>query len=423
MLLKKLEILNCRKIRQADIEFVGPGLQIIQGMNESGKSTIAQAIQMTTEGAKAFTPGMITLGESQAEVIATTDDGLKIRTQASGNKVRQTVSRMDETTGRYAAISGGVREFLDSIRSGLESPWSMRDMTDARIIEMLKDRAGLTQKIAEIDAAIRDKETARTETGRDKKRLGTREPVKPAEHPPGIGNIRAERDAAAAYLAKVRNVLLKSADYIREKCVFNSVEDIEKIKEVADVTVKSARDHLKNDRAFTKDDVDALEREIASWVEKEREAGDYDAYTEWKRQLDRLAAGYETLTGEIEALRESRKKALAGMRLGIKGLEIGEDNLLYHNGAVRGITDTNKTGNWSAAESVKVFFAIGAAFSGGLKVLAVDNAESLDERTTGAISDWAEAAKFLVILLKVASVPEELEEGIIYVREGEVLTK
>jgi hypothetical protein len=111
------------------------------------------------------------------------------------------------------------------------------------------------------------------------------------------------------------------------------------------------------------------------------------------------------------------------MKLGVKGLEIGEDNLLYHNGAVRGITDTNKTGNWSTAESVKVFFSIGAAFSGDLKVLVVDNAESLDEKTTKAISGWAETAQFLVILLKVASVPEELEEGIIYIREGEVLTK
>jgi hypothetical protein len=78
--------------------------------------------------------------------------------------------------------------------------------------------------------------------------------------------------------------------------------------------------------------------------------------------------------------------------------------------------------NWSAAESVQVFFSIGARFAGAMKVLVVDNAESLDETTAGAISKWAEKNSFLVILLKVASVPEELEEGIIYLKEGEVLT-
>ncbi len=58
-----------------------------------------------------------------------------------------------------------------------------------------------------------------------------------------------------------------------------------------------------------------------------------------------------------------------------------------------------------------------------MKVLVVDNAESLDLKTVTAISDWAEKAGFLVIMLKVAEMPEELEEGIIYLKEGEVITK
>jgi hypothetical protein len=57
-----------------------------------------------------------------------------------------------------------------------------------------------------------------------------------------------------------------------------------------------------------------------------------------------------------------------------------------------------------------------------MKVLCVDNAESLDEETTKVISDWAEKNKFLVILLKVAAIPETLEEGVIYLREGEVVS-
>ena len=97
--------------------------------------------------------------------------------------------------------------------------------------------------------------------------------------------------------------------------------------------------------------------------------------------------------------------------------------MLYHNGVLRGITKSNKTANWSTAESVQVFFGLGARFAGEMKVLVVDNAESLDAKTSGAITNWAEKAGFLVIMLRVAEVPDELEEGVIYIREGEVLTK
>jgi DNA repair exonuclease SbcCD ATPase subunit len=424
MLLKRLEIRNIRKVKQADIDFHGPGLQIIQGMNESGKTTIAQCIALSLEGPKSFTPGMITHGEEQAEIMAYLDgeQDLKIRTVIS-DSVKQTVSKRDETSGKYAALSGGVRSFIDSIRSGLEMPWAMKDMTDARIIEILKDRAGITQEIAEIDAAIKDKETVRTETGRDKKKLGTKDPEKEVKHPGPIESIQTERAAAVEYLNKLRESLVDASDHIRAKCVFNSIADIEALNGVIGKSVKVVKDYLKDDKVYTQADIDAMDKKIADWVEEDRKAKTYDAYIEWKQETDRLIALYETLTTEIEALREKRKKILASIKLGIKGLVIGEDNFLYHNGAVRGITEADKSSNWSTAESVKVFFTIGASFSGDLRVLIVDNAESLDENTTQAISDWAEVAEFLVILLKVASVPDALEEGIIYVRNGEVIAK
>jgi DNA repair exonuclease SbcCD ATPase subunit len=424
MLLKRLEIRNVRKVKQADIDFHGPGLQIIQGMNESGKTTIAQCIALSLEGSKSFTPGMISAGEEQAEIMAYLEgeQELKIRTIIS-DSVKQTVSKRDATSGKYAALSGGTRAFIDSLRSGLEMPWTMRDMTDARIIEILKDRAGIAQKIAEIDAAIKDKETVRTETGRDKKKLGDKYPVEEAKHPDPIESIQTERAAAAEYLNKLRDTLVKASDYIRSKCVFNSIADIEALREVINKAVEAAKGHLKDDRVYVQADIDEMDKKISDWVEKDRKAIAYDDYLKWKEETDRLIDLYEALTTEIEALREKRKKALSGIKLGVKGLVIGEDNFLYHNGAVRGITETNKVGNWSTAESVKVFFSIGASFGGDLRVLVVDNAESLDDKTTQAISDWAETAEFLVILLKVASVPDELEEGIIYVRNGDVIAK
>jgi len=422
MLLKRLEIRNCRKLKQVEIDFHGPGAQVVQGLNESGKTTIAQSIAITFGGSKEFVTGMVSHGEEQAEIIAYTDNELKIRTVIQGG-VKQTVYEKDSTTGRYSAVSGGVRAFIDSMRSGLEMPWSLRNLTDAQIIEILKNRAGITDAIAQIDVAIKNKEIARTDTGRDIKRFGTLTPVEEAEHPDPIDNIKEEREAAQRYINSVRDEFIKVSDLIRAKCQFKNIDDMRAAADLINQHADRIKAALAKCKEYTQDDLDKLEEQLTEWVEKEQAAKNYDEYLVKKEQIDKLNADYAALTQEIETLRDSRKKTLADMKLGVDGLVIGEDNFLYHNGALRGITDTNKESNWSTAESVKVFFSIGAIFAGDLKVLVVDNAESLDEKSTKAISSWAESSKFLVILLKVASIPEELEDGIIYIKEGEIVKK
>jgi len=423
MLLRSLQILNCRKVKQAEIHFHGPGLQVVQGMNGSGKSTIAQAIQLTLEGPKAFKQGMISFGETEAEVVGITDDGIKIRTQISGKTVKQTVHKLDEDSN-YRAVSGGVREFLEGIRSGFEMPWALRDMSDAKIIEILKDRCGVTQKINEIDAEIKDKEQLRLDTGRDKKSLGDpgEAPAK-TDHPPKIDEIKEMREAAAAYLKKVAETIEKASNYIKENCKFNSIEDIGNLHKVVDDAQKCAFSKIKDDKAYTQADLDGLERKFSDWINIENKAKAYDDYIAKKTKIDNLAAEYEKLDKEIKELREKRKTVLSEMKLGIDDLVISEENQLVYKGAIRGITDTDKVSNWSSAESVKVFFSIAARFCGEMKVIVVDNAETLDEKTTAAISDWSEKNQFLVLLLKVATVPETLEDGIIYVKDGEVIAK
>jgi DNA repair exonuclease SbcCD ATPase subunit len=341
MFLKKLEIRNMRKVRQAAIEFYGPGLQIIQGINQSGKTTVAQCIAIALDGPASFTPGMITMGEEQAEIAAYTDDGIQIKTVIKDTP-KQTVYRMDETAGRYVVVSGGVRAFLNSIRSGLEMPWGLKDMTDARIIEILKDRTGTTAAIAEIDAVIKEMEAARTEVGRDKKKLGAMEAVEAAEQPPVIDDIQAERDKAAKYVKSVRDEFLKVSDEIRGRCNFSSVKDMRDLAGVIEENAQRIEAVLKKHEPYTNEDVVRLEKPIAAWVEADRMARAYQDYLKWKGETENLTARYETLTQEIEALRERRKKNLSDMDLKVKGLEISEDNTLIHNGAVRGITETNR---------------------------------------------------------------------------------
>ena len=339
MLISRLEIRNVRKIKQAEIDFHGPGVQVIEGINRSGKTTIGQAIAITMNGPKDFTPGMITCGEEEAEIIAYTDDELKIRTVIAGT-VKQSVGRYDEGLGRHVNVSGGVRAFLDSICSGLEQPWTLRNLSDMEIVEMLMARSGLVEKIAAIDAELTDRERLRTETGRDRKRLG--DPGKSPEginHPPPIDDIKAEREKTRQYQKACAEAQTFAQEAIR-RAVNDSytLEDLENIVPVISGEVAAARKKLTGFRAYTKEDVQALDAQIAEWFDLEDKAKAYDTYLEKKNQCETLDRQYETFTAEIEDLRAQRKAALSNMKLGVKGREIGEDNLLYHNGVVRGIT-------------------------------------------------------------------------------------
>lgn len=420
MLLKRLEIRNVRKVKQADIEFHGAGAQEIVGRNGSGKTTIAQSISLTLNGPKAFTPGMITEGAESAEIIAYTDDGLKIRT-IIGETVKQDVYRAEGD--RYTKVTGGVREFLNSIRSGLETPWEMKDMTDEKIINLLKDRYGISAKITEIEARIKQKEQTRTEVGRDNKRLGELIPVEKVEHAPPIDSLKEKKAQIDKTLAAFDATFRELTDDVRKECDFKCIADMENFVFMVNQKITDTCAKLEKEPVFSAEDAKLVEDSIAAFYENERKADAYDLYEKKLKEKQGYETQYQNLTAEIEGLRDERKKVLAGMKLGIKGLEISEDNQLIHNGALRGITETNKVSNWSTAESVRVFFSIGSVFASDMKILVVDNAESLDEETQKTMSDWAEKAGFLVILLKVGKVPEDLEEGIIYVKEGEVITK
>jgi hypothetical protein len=276
MLLKQLEIMNCRKIRQATVEFHGPSVQVIEGVNMSGKTTLAQAIALTMNGAKNYTPGMITHGEEKAEIIAYTDDGLKIRTVLT-DTAKQSVQRYHEGLRRFVDVSGRVRTFLNAICSGLEMPWALRDMPDAKIIELLKNRCGIEGTIAVIDSTIKDKETLRTEVGRDKKKMGDpvgREPkvADRIKQPDPIDDIKEERQKAADQIAWRKAQFEEANDHLRKKCVFQTLEQLKDYKKLVDeaetsmMTVLASRENREK-KIYTQADVDAFDKKLSAWVE------------------------------------------------------------------------------------------------------------------------------------------------------------
>ena len=424
MLLKRIEIRNVRKIKQAEIEFYGKGLQVIQGLNKSGKSTIGQAIALTLGGIKEVTPGIIKLGESKAEVVAYTDDGLKIKTSIQDNgsqKVSQDVSCFNEETNKYIKVSGGVRAFLDSITSNLESPFSIKDWTDEDVIELIKERCGVKEIIEKIDSEIKEIEENRLLLGREKKAKGKPMPVVEVKHGKSIDELIKMKTTVKAKINKKRE-FYKDIDVKARNEPISNINNLEKLVDMLQQMLPIARElEERDERKCNEEYLNKIDIEIAEWNKNEAMATAYDRYVETLKQVEALDEEYKNLTKKIEEKREKRKKALNGMNLGVAGLEITEDGKLLHNGVLRGITKTNPIGNWSTAQTIQVLFLLGLRFSGKLKIMVIDNAESLDETHTRLISKLAEDNGFLILMLKVGEVPDDLEEGVIYIKDGAIL--
>ena len=421
MLLKRIEIRNLRKIKQAEIEFHGKSVKVIQGLNKSGKSTIGQAIALTLGGVKEVSPGMIKLGESEAEVIAYTDDGLKIRTVINEDKVNQDVSRLNESTGRYEKVSGGVRAFIDSIRSNLEAPFAIKDWTDEAIIELIKERSGVGNIIEELDKEIKSLEEERTQIGREKKKKGTPEKVEKISHGEPIDElikrkevIKKKIEEKTSYYKEINHMIINAE--ISDLKTFEMY--ISKLQEALAIAREMEE---REERVYSKDDIEKIDNEILEWNKTEAKANLYDKYLADCEEIKKLDDLYQDFTKKIDAKRKERKEVLNSMELGINGLEITDDGKLLHNGVLRGITKTNPIGNWSTAQTLQVLFLLGLRFCGKLKVMVVDNAESLDEVRTKLISELAEKHDFLIIMLKVGGIPEDLEENIIYIKDGNIV--
>jgi hypothetical protein len=161
-------------------------------------------------------------------------------------------------------------------------------MPDAKIIELLKNRCGIESKIAAIDAAIKDKETLRTETGRDKKKLG--DPAAREQkvddrikQPDPIDNIKAERQKAADQIAWRRMQFEEANEHLRKNCVFQTLDQLKEYKKLVDeseatlMSVLASRE-AREKKAYTQADVDCFDKQLSAWIELKQKVDVYEKY-------------------------------------------------------------------------------------------------------------------------------------------------
>ncbi|MDA3900028.1 MAG: AAA family ATPase [Spirochaetes bacterium] len=399
-----LKIKSLRKIKAAELSFDGKNLVQIRGKNEAGKSTIIDALSILLNGKSGTPEGVISKGESKAEIIGTIDNYTVKRVIKDGS---QTLEIRDENN----AVMQRPQEFLNKISGKFIDPFHFSELESKEKRAFLMKHAGLDFSI--IDEQISSTEQDRLLVGREVKAIGEVKPVKPVEEK-SISDLLQKRGELVSFNEKQEQLNRQKAD-AKNKLTNLEVEKEELIRKLNELESKIEAvsvDYYNMPEPEPVKDVTAIDTEIANLEENNKLAIAYKQYLEKREAKKQKEDEYATLTEKIKTFRDEKDSLLKNVKLPMDGLVITDAGLEYN-----GISDNN----WSTSQSIKISASISAAYGSDLKVMYVKRGESLDSESLVELSAFAETNDYQIVIEIVDNESGSSADGIFYIEEGEVL--
>ena len=106
---------------------------------------------------------------------------------------------------------------------------------------------------------------------------------------------------------------------------------------------------------------------------------------------------YETLTAQIETVRQQKRDLLKGAQLPLDGLSIEDGELTYHG---------KKWDGMSGSDQLRVSTAIVRALNPKCGFVLLDKLEQMDIRTLNEFGDWLKSQGLQAIATRVSTGPE-----------------
>lgn len=378
---------NFKRLVAVDITPDGD-VVVVSGKNGSGKTSVLDAIWHALCGGQASrgTPQPIRDGEDRAEVTVELGDLTVTRSwtqsgstltvkDGAGQKLRSPQKILDDLVGRIA---------FDPLEFSNANPREQRDLL-VGVLDMPFDENELA---AERQALFE----ARTEAGRWARSLAARA----EEHSPpadGTPKERVDVDALQAELAEARVALNVHAATVRclgvadndVAVAANALQEARERLAACKLDLESAvaeADRLRGevDAMGEPPDVAALEQRYSDAHEINRAVDDADQY---RQRIDEAAEAqhqYEELTRQIDMLDAKKNAALAKIPMPVDGLSFTDDEVLFN-----GVPFTQA----SAAEKLRVAFAVAVADDPTIRVARITDGSLLDSDGMGIVAALA----------------------------------
>jgi len=381
------------------------GLTVIGGDNGAGKTSCLDVIAYALGGAK-YRPSNPkrdgAIGDTTLHVELS--NGLVV--ERKGKNLSLTVT--DKDGARHG------QELLDSFISeiAIDLP-KFYNASAKEKAHMILATLGIEEKLAELAKREKEKYDTRTMVGReaDKKQQA-------AEDMPWHEDAPEKKLAVKELIDQQQEILARNG--IKEEHRRNyeaNKSELDRVSAELDRLRKRQKDLQDAVKAaesedFTLESTAELESQIADFEEINRKVAENAERTRRLEEADALCDQKDTLTKEIEEIRDERMALLKDADFPLEGLSVADNGELVYNGKA-----------WdcmSGSQQLIVSCAIASKIKPSCRFVRMDKLEQLDLSTLAAFDEWLRGQDLQCIATRVSTGSEctlIIEDG--EVKEGE----
>lgn len=407
MKISKLEIENVKRVKAVSLEPTQNGLTVIGGKNNQGKTSVLDSIAWALGGDK-FKP---TSARREGSVVppylhVEMDNGLVVERRGENSSLK-----VIDPTGR----KGGqqlLNEFVETF--AIDLPRFMEQTS--------KEKANTLLRIIGVEDQLKKLDYDEATTFNRRRELGriALQKQKYADELPLYPDVPKEPISASELILRQQEILAKNGENQRLRNEYANMvkrhdELLEKLRaiqaEFDDLTAKIAIS-----TKTTEELVDESTEEIReSLLHIEQINAKVRANGERERaeiEAEQYKKDYETLTGELDKIRDSRSKLLDGADLPLPGLSVADGELTY-NGV--------KWDCMSGSDQLKTATAIVRRLNPKCGFVLLDKLEQMDIDTLREFGQWLESEGLQAIATRVSTGDEcsiIIEDGTAVVRDS-----
>lgn len=392
----RLEAENVKRLRAVSIDPDG-SLVEISGPNESGKSSVLNAIWLALGGREASSSVTTPLRNGTAQGYVSLDLGdITVLRTFTKDKSTLTVKSTD------GAKFPSPQSLLDGLRAKFLDPQAFIDLKPKEQREALLQLVDLGIDLDEHARERADLYNKRKEIGQEGKALGDIGDIDPS-----LPETETSASELISQLQEAQEVVRKYKDaqdlYARQQ---QRLAELQSQLEAVSSAMSETQKYLSSVTALP--DVDSYTERLQLVEESNRAIRTNNERKEKKSRVDALVSEYESLTEKIAAHDKVKFDALKSAKLPVDGLTI-EDEYVALNGV--------PFGDCSTAQKLVASLKIAASGDPKLRIIQIQRGESLDDKNFEVVREFASENDFQIW---VETVGDGHSEAAVIMDDGEV---
>lgn len=387
---------NVKRIKAVQLEPSPTGLTVIGGRNNQGKTSVLDAIAWGLGGNKLKPSDPHRAGSVQdPEIKITLSNGLIVERRGKNSDLKVT-----DPTGKKSG-----QKILDSLigEMALNIPKFM-EATPKEKADYLLRIIGIGDQLAQMEKEETDLFNQRAYVGRQA-RAKKAHADEMTEYP-GVGTVEL---SASDLIQKQQEILLKNAENAKKRQnvaryqsmlpqLKQRVSDAETALEKAKAELSrclSDLDTAQKDALDLYDEsTEELEKSLAEIDRRNEQIRTNRAKAEALREAESLKLEYQTLSNDINTIRQNRMDLLRSAPLPLPDLSVENGEILYKG---------QRWDNMSGSDQLKVSAAICRAMNPNCGFVLLDKLEQMDQQTMEEFGQWLEAEGLQAIATRVST--------------------